>query len=175
MLFSLTKLKISMDLSLLSIALAMFLCTLVAGFLLAFSIIVMPGLQTLDDFGFLNGFKVMDRIIQDNHPIFMIIWVGSVLAVLISGWFAFSSLQGVERLLVIAAVSLYLLGVQLPTATINIPLNNQLQSYELGSMDSAALQQARHIFEWRWIRWNSIRTIIAIIVAALLLVAIIRL
>ncbi len=158
-----------------TIALAMFLCALVAGFLVAFTIIVMPGIQTLDDRGFLKSFKVMDSIIQNNHPGFMLMWAGSVLAILASAWFAYTTLQGTERLLVFGAVALYLLGAQLPTATINIPLNNQLQAHDLDAMDASALQEAREVFEARWIRWNSIRTVVTIVVTLMLIVVLMRL
>ncbi len=163
-----------MEVHQLTLALALFLCALVAGFLLAFSMIVMPGLQKLNDHGFLKGFKVIDRVIQDNHPGFMLIWVGSVLAILASAWVAYAGLEGTDRLLVFGAVALYLLGVQLPTATINVPLNNQLQAQELDAMDAPALHDARQVFETRWIRWNSFRTAVATIVTLLLLFAVLR-
>ena len=39
--------------------------------------------------------------------------------------------DGVNRLLIGIAAAIYLLGVQLPTFTINVPLNNQLQMLQL--------------------------------------------
>lgn len=156
------------------IALAMFLCALVAGFLLSFTMIVMPGIQTLDDRGFLKSFKVMDGIIQNNHPGFMLMWAGSVLAIFAAVWFAYAALQGTERLLVFGAAALYLLAAQLPTAAINIPLNNQLQAHDLDAMDAPALQQARRAFEARWIRWNTIRTVVAVVVTLMLIVVLLR-
>ena len=77
--------------------------------------------------------------------------------------------------LLVAAVLVYLLGVQLPTATINIPLNNSVQALEIDAMDEAALATARREFEARWNRWNSIRTVLACLVSVLLLVLLSRL
>ena len=39
-----------------ALLLATLLCALVAGFLFAFAVVVMPGIATLDDTGFLRGF-----------------------------------------------------------------------------------------------------------------------
>ena len=68
----------------------------------------------------------------------------------------------------------YLLGVQLPTATINVPLNNHLQTQDLDTMTELVLQEARMKFEPRWIRWNSIRTVFSILTTALLIILCIR-
>jgi uncharacterized membrane protein len=63
---------------------ATFLCTLVAGFVFAFAVVVMPGIRTLGDGEFLRAFQVMDRVIQNNQPVFMLVWLGSVIALLAS-------------------------------------------------------------------------------------------
>jgi hypothetical protein len=62
------------------LTLAAFLCSLVAGFLFAFAVVVTPGIRGLDDAGFLPAFQVIDRVIQNNQPLFIPVRVGSVLA-----------------------------------------------------------------------------------------------
>ena len=57
-------------------------CSLVSGFILTYSIVVMPGLSNLNDKDFLKAFQVTDAIIQNNQPVFMFTWIGSILAVL---------------------------------------------------------------------------------------------
>ena len=44
--------------------LAAFLCSLVAGFLFAFAAVIMPGIRSLDDAGFIRAFQVIDRVIR---------------------------------------------------------------------------------------------------------------
>ena len=102
-----------------ALILSTFLCSLVAGFLFAFSVVVMPGIRSLNDREFIRAFQVMDRVIQNNQPIFMLVWVGSVVILIISAMLGIGQLDGIERLLLIFAVFVYLLGVQLPTVTIN--------------------------------------------------------
>ena len=50
-----------------ALILAAFLCSLVAGFLFAFAIVIMPGIGSLNDREFLRAFQVMDRVIQNNQ------------------------------------------------------------------------------------------------------------
>ena len=158
-----------------TLVLTTLLCSLVAGFLVAFAVVVMPGIQGLNDHGFLQAFKKMDRIIQDSHPIFVVLWLGSVLTLLLSVFLAYGKLEGLNWMLLLFAGGLFILGVQLPTATINIPLNNQLQKQELSTLPPAQVRKAREHFEDRWIQWNIIRTIFAILTSVLLLMLLLRL
>ena len=101
--------------------LATFLCSLVAGFLFAFALVVMPGIRSLNDREFIRAFQVMDRIIQNNQPIFMMVWIGSVVALVVSVVLGIVLLDGAGRMLIIFAALAYLIGVQLPTVIIDTP------------------------------------------------------
>lgn len=158
-----------------TLVVATLLCSLTAGFVLAFAVVVMPGIATLADREMLRAFQVVDRVIQNNHPIFMLVWVGSVVTLLGSAATGFAQVQGMDRLLLGSAVLIYLLGVQVPTMTINVPLNNQLQTLDLATMDDASLAEARRQFEPRWNRWNRIRTVLATLTSSLLIVLVLRL
>jgi uncharacterized membrane protein len=159
----------------LTLIVATFLCTLVAGFVFAFAVVVMPGIRTLGDGEFLRAFQVMDRVIQNNQPVFMLVWIGSVVALVASAALGFGQLDGTGRVLVIAAVLVYLLGVQVPTVAINIPLNNKVQALAIGDMDEAAQEAARREFESRWNYSNSTRTVLASLVSVLLMILLLRL
>lgn len=154
---------------------AALLCGLVTGFLFGFAVVAMPGLATLGDRDFLRGFAVIDRVIQDRQPLFMVMWIGSVLAVLAAAVLGIFELDGTDRLLVEAAAVVYLLGVQAPTAMINIPLNDAVQALDLDALDTPALAKARKDFEPRWNRWNAIRTVFGAVATVLLLVLLLRL
>ncbi len=151
------------------------LCGLVTGLLFGFVVVAMPGIGTLDDREFLRGFKVMDRVIQDRQPLFMLAWIGSVMSVLATAILGLIDLDGAEQVLAVTAAAVYVLGVQVPTAAINIPLNNAVQSLDLDGMDRGALARAREDFELRWNRWNAIRTALGAAATMLLLVLLLRL
>ena len=153
---------------------AALLCGLVAGLLFGFVVVAMPGIGTLRDGEFIRAFQVMDRIIQDNHPLFMVAWVGSVVTVIATAVFAFGSLDGTDLVLVIVAAVVYLGGVQVPTAAINIPLNNRLQRVDTATAGERELATERGAFEARWNRWNAIRTALAVASTALLIIVALR-
>ena len=164
-----------MELIQLALILSALLCSLVAGLALTFSIVVMPGTRTLGDLDFLRSFKAMDRVIQNNQPIFMLVWVGSALVLLASTVLGIWRLEGLDRILLIIACAIYMFGVHVPTVTINIPLNNRLQSLDLDAMTQSEVLATTEMFESRWLRWNTIRTIVATLTTVLLLVLLVRL
>ena len=158
-----------------ALILATLLCSLTAGFVLAFALVVMPGIRNLNDREFIRAFQAIDGVIQNGQPIFMLVWLGSVVALVTSIVLGIGQLDGTGRLLIIVAALIYLLGVQLPTFTINVPLNNKLQTLDVDAMDEATRKTAREDFEPRWILWNSIRTVLASLASALLIILLFRL
>ncbi len=148
---------------------AILLCGLTTGLVFAFAVVVMPGIRTLPDREFLSAFKAMDRVIQNNNPLFLLVWVGAVVLLIAAGVMNFAVLSGIDRFLLIAAIGLYLGGVQLPTFVANVPLNNWLQSIELAALDASEIQQTRATFETRWNYWNAFRTVFGALATGLLL------
>ncbi len=158
-----------------ALAAAALLVSLVAGLLLVFAIVVMPGLGTLGDRDFLRAFKATDRVIQDNQPVFVLVWGGSIVAVIIAAVLATIRTDGAVRTLALVAAAIYLGGVQASTFVNNIPLNNQIQRHDLESMKEADLAAARATFELPWNRWNRRRTGFACVSSILFVLAIVLL
>ncbi len=52
------------------------LCTLVTGFVFTYAIVVMPGFGKLNDREFIQVFQATDGIIQNNQPLFILVWGG---------------------------------------------------------------------------------------------------
>lgn len=154
----------------LTLILATLFCTLVTGLLFAFAIVAMPGLNRLHDREFIRAFQEMDGIIQRNHPLFILVWGGSAVLLLLAAVLGFGQLGGFGQLLLIAATLVYIFGVQVPTITVNVPLNNRLQALNVDSVNEAAQLAARHAFEPRWNQWNAIRTVFATLASTLLLI-----
>ena len=157
-----------------TLILAAFLCSLVAGFLFAFAIVIMPGINNLHDREFIRSFQVIDGIIQNNQPIFMLVWVGSILALMASVALGIGQQDITGRMLIIFSALIYLFGVQLPTMVINVPLNNKLQSLDIDAMNEASQKVARENFESRWNRWNKIRTALSSLASVLLIILVFR-
>ena len=164
-----------MELIRLAVLLSALLCSLVAGLVLTFAIVVMPGIKTLGNRDYLKSFKSIDRVIQNNQPIFMMVWLGSAVVLLASTVLGIWRLEGIDRLLLIVACGIYIFGVQVPTVMINVPLNNRLQSQSLDTMPESELVTTTEEFDSRWLRWNNIRTVVATLTTVLLLVLLVRL
>ena len=152
--------------------LSIMLCSLVSGLLFGFAIIVMPGIAKLNDKEYLLAFKHIDGIIQNNQPLFIIVWAGSIISVIITLIMGIMALSGTEIYLLIFASIMYLFGVQLPTFRFNIPLNNSLQNLEIEALDESQASLSRTDFEIPWTTWNRIRTVNAIITVSILLLLI---
>ena len=141
------------------------LCALVTGFIFTYAVVVMPGFAKLDDRDFIRAFQVTDGVIQNNQPLFMLAWVGSIVSVVATMILGFIELHGIERWTVFAIGFVYLLGVQGITIRVHLPLNNRLQRLEIDEMDPESLSKERNKFETRWNYFNSIRTMIAFVVS----------
>ena len=166
--FSLTLLDVALVVATVS-------CALVAGLVFGFAVVVMPGIAKLSDRDFLRAFKRMDRIIQNRQPLFMLVWVGSIVSVVLMLVLGTLQLRGVARHLLWFASGLYLMAVQGPTLRFNIPLNNAVQALDLEQLTDPELAEARAQFEAPWNRWNRFRTVAAIVsVVALLLLPLLR-
>lgn len=149
---------------------AVLLCSLTAGFLLGFAVVVMPGLKRLSDSEYLKAFQAIDGIIQDGQPLFMLMWVGSVILLVISVVLGIGHLESPERLYLILATLVYLFGVHVPTIAVNIPMNNALKNMNIDALSEQDVRNAREDFEPRWNRWNRIRTMFSIFTVVLLIV-----
>ena len=158
-----------MDFLDISLFFSILLCALAAGFILTYAIIVMPGLSKLDDKEFIKAFQVTDGIIQNNQPIFILIWVGSIISVLGTIITSILSLGIVEAWLIIFAGVIYLLGVQGITISIHLPLNKNIQKIDVNSNNSQTLSEVRRNFEKKWNYFNNIRTGIALFVILIFL------
>jgi len=149
-------------------------CSLVAGLLFGFAVVVMPGIAKLTDKEYLLAFKNMDGIIQDNQPLFILVWAGSILSVIVTLVLGVMNLNGTQIYLLSAASVLYLLGVQLPTFRFNIPLNNSLQSLDIETLRETEFTLFRSDFEAPWNRWNRFRTVNAIVAVSMFLLVLLR-
>ena len=140
------------------------LCSLVTGFILTYAIVVMPGLSKLDDKEFIKAFQVTDGIIQNNQPIFILIWVGSIISVVSTIIISIFTLGILEGWKIIFVSLVYLIGVQAITIIIHLPLNRRIKKIDINSTNLQSLNEERKNFETKWNYFNNIRTVIAFLV-----------
>ena len=153
-----------------SLIFAILFCSLVGGFIFTYSIVVMPGFSNLNDKDFLKAFQVTDAVIQNNQPLFMFTWIGSIVAILTTIAASFVTVGLSEAWLIVLVGAAYLLGVQGITVIIHIPLNNHIQNLNIEELNDKTLGDERLKFETKWNFFNKMRTGIAISVSLLMLV-----
>ena len=145
-------------------------CGLVTGFILTYAIVVMPGLSKLTDRNFLRAFQVTDEIIQNNQPLFMLIWVGSIISVITTIVTSIVYVGFSDASLTLIVCFIYLVGVQGVTVIIHIPLNNHLQKLQVDKLDDRTANHERSVFEAKWNKFNYIRSSISFFVCLAFLV-----
>ena len=147
-------------------------CTLVTGFTLLYAVVIMPGLSKLDDKEFIKAFQVTDGVIQDNQPLFILIWLGSVISVVGAILSSIISVGLPEAWLIVFVGVVYLLGVQGITLSVHLPLNNHIKKINIEKTDPQMLSVERGKFETRWNFFNTIRTGISFLVILTMLLVI---
>ena len=159
-----------MDLLDVSLIFSIMLCSLVGGFTFTYAIIVMPGLSSLNDREFIRAFQVADAVIQNNQPLFMLTWIGSIISLINVVLISLASSAILDSWLLILISAVYLFGVQGITIAIHIPLNNHIQKVVIEELSDEAITEVRVKFERKWNYFNNIRTSISISVSLLLLI-----
>ena len=145
------------------------LCALVTGFIFTYAIVVMPGFSKLSDKEFIKAFQVTDEVIQNNQPLFMITWIGSIISILLTIIVATATTGLSNSWLIILVGFIYLLGVQGVTIVIHLPLNNHIQKMDIDKMTDKNLGEERRKFQKKWNFFNNIRTSVAFSVCVTLI------
>ena len=145
------------------------LCALVTGFIFTYAIVVMPGFSKLSDKEFIKAFQVTDEVIQNNQPLFMITWIGSIISILLTIIVATATTGLSNSWLIILVGVIYLLGVQGVTIVIHLPLNNHIQKMNIDKMTDKDLGEERRKFQKKWNFFNNIRTSVAFLVSVTLI------
>ena len=158
-----------MDLLDITLIFSILFCSLVSGFIFTYAIVVMPGLSNLNNKDFLRAFQVTDAVIQNNQPLFMFTWIGSIVAILTTIVASFITVGLLESWLIILVGAAYLLGVQGITVAIHIPINNHIQKLNIDELNDKTLAYERKNFEAKWNFFNKIRTFVGISTSSLLL------
>lgn len=138
-------------------------CGLIAGVFFAFSTFVMSALARLPA---PQGIAAMQSInVVAVTPLFMTALFGTAAACLLLGLTPWLLGQRPGAGYLIAGSSSYLLGTIAVTIVFNVPLNNKLAIVNPENAEGAGLWSD---YVRRWTAWNNVRTIAALLAAALI-------
>lgn len=138
-----------------------------AGFFFAFSIVVMPGLDTLPSDRAMAAMQAINNAVRT--PLFGVAFFGAVLlgavTLVLSVWGRGRSIPGA------AAAIIYLAGAFATTGAFNVPLNNELAALD-PAIPAEAATMVRYIADWT--AWNDVRMLAALTACGLALASVVR-
>ncbi|SDR14969.1 Uncharacterized membrane protein [Chryseobacterium soldanellicola] len=135
------------------------LTALIAGLFYAYSCSVVLGLGKLSDVEYLKSMQSINREIL--NPVFFISFMGTAILLPVSA-FLFRSQGPVFVFLLLASIA-YLIGVFGVTMFGNVPLNDQLDQFDIVNSTTENIRKMREAFESKWNFLNNIRTVFSLI------------
>ncbi|UED87224.1 DUF1772 domain-containing protein [Streptomyces profundus] len=137
-------------LALLGALLTLVLAAVVAGTFFAFSVSVLPGLNTLEPERAVASMRAMNAKIL--NPLFLTPFMAVPLTAIATALALLALGHRAAALAFVAAAVTYAVGAFLPTVAVNVPLNEALAT---GTADPATSWQD---FAPRWAHFNALRT-----------------
>jgi uncharacterized membrane protein len=135
-----------------------------AGLLFGYAVSVNPGLNLLPNAEYLSAMQQINRAIL--NPAFFICYFSPFLLLPLSAWLEHGK-SNTAFWCWAAAAGLYILGVLGVTIFGNVPLNNLLENFNIGSATGDQLAEMRDKYEQSWNRLHLIRTGFALIATCL--------
>ena len=140
-----------------------------SGLFFSYSTSVSPGLKNISDAACLASMQSINRAIL--NPVFFFVFFGALLLLPLNGYLQFEKPMTVSSGLFFAAAIVYIIGVFGVTVFGNIPLNNELDKFNLSNASADDMRSMRNFFETRWNNLNLVRTLASTISFSLLVLA----
>lgn len=139
-----------------SLVVSALLTGLSAGLFYAYSCSVNPGLGKLADAEYLRAMQEINKAIL--NPAFFASFIGSVVVLGITTWLSYSGHHPFQLKMLLIATVIYLVGVFGLTVVGNVPLNESLADFNIGSATENEIALQRKLFEQPWNKFHAIRT-----------------
>lgn len=129
---------------------------MMAGFFYAYSVDVMPALDRLDPPAAIAAMQAINDAVR-NPVFFFTFFVTPFVGVIVAIAFKRSGAKGAASFSLAAAICYFVLAL-VPTATINVPMNEALAMVDLQNADvDPAVIWTRYSADWTF--WNTARTL----------------
>ena len=142
-------------------------CGLLAGLYFAFSTFIMTALGRVGQVSGITAMNAINAVIVQS--LFMPLFLGTTLASLLLAIAAACRWGEPGAAAMLAGGLLYVIGMFVCTAVVNVPLNNALAAVDPASKEAASLW-ARYLTDWTL--WNHVRTVSSTLACALFIWAI---
>ena len=151
---------------------ACFLTALIAGLFYAYSCSVNTGLGRLSDGEYLRAMQSINRAIL--NPWFFASFIGTLILLPVCTWMAYrNESASMTFYFLLTAALIYCIGVFGVTIFGNVPLNEILDKFDIGSATEQEIKVQRIAFEKQWNRFHLVRAIASQISLVLTLAALV--
>ncbi|CAL1517676.1 hypothetical protein MMC2321_01412 [Chitinophaga sp. MM2321] len=151
---------------------AVLLTGLAAGLFYSYACSVTGGLGKLSDREYLLAFQSIDNAILNAW--FFTSFMGSLVVLPLATWLSYHVGGNFSFWLLLAATTIYAIGVFGVTIAGNVPLNNMLKDFDVSTASPQELFSLRERFEAPWNKLNLIRTIAAIFSFLLVILSLLK-
>ena len=142
------------DLILIACAAAVIACGLIAGVFLAFSDFVMKALFAAGPASGIEAMQLINRKVYGS--VFMALLIAMLVISVALAPYAVMYMTSPAAAWIICGCVLYVIGVFIVTAAINVPMNQRLDAMNHESRDTASYWV---VYAASWTLWNHVRTI----------------
>lgn len=134
---------------------------LLAGLLFGWMVASIPGLIDVPARTYVETMQSINRGII--NPGFLVPFVGTPLLLAVAAWVHFATGRSRRGWWLLGAAVIYVVGVIAVTFGGNIPLNDQLEAFDMTAATDAEVAAQRNAYEGPWNRWHTVRTVASIV------------
>ncbi|WP_375566440.1 DUF1772 domain-containing protein [Oceaniradius stylonematis] len=127
---------------------------LMAGFFYAFSVCVMTGLDAISPDKAIAAMQAINASVR--NPVFFVTFFLTPVFAVGASVLAFAIGDTRSGLFMAAAAGIYVMAAVVPTALVNVPMNEALAAIDPAGVDAAAVWSN---YSARWTFWNTVRTL----------------
>ena len=135
---------------------SLLLSALIAGFFYAYSVDVMPALDGMESAEAIRAMQQINTAVR--NPVFFVTFFVTPVAAVVAALLLHLSDSKPAALAMIGAAAVYMVAAFLPTATINVPMNEALALQDT-SVSTGSFADVWQAYSTRWTFWNTFRTV----------------
>jgi uncharacterized membrane protein len=144
-------------------------CLLIGGVYFAFSTFVMTALGSMERPAAMAAMQAIDVVIQ--RSLFMPLFFGTTLVSLILAGIAILHWSAPGTRVIAVAAVIFLIGMFLVTALINVPMNNALAAQDPAQPEAVEFWRS-YLQDWTF--WNHVRTVASTAAGILYAISLVR-
>lgn len=129
---------------------------LMSGLWYGWTVSVIPGTKRVADVNYVDAMQNINRAII--NPGFIIPFMGIPVLIGAAAYAQFRAGDNRRGWILIGAAGTYVVGVLGVTIAGNVPLNDALDNFKLGTSTDSAISSRRTTYETPWNRWHYLRT-----------------